>query len=78
MLALHPNCEYCDKDIPVDSHEAMICSFECTFCKSCSEGDLKLICPKCLGNLTERPVRPKNALEACPASTERKALFVRE
>jgi hypothetical protein len=31
MLELRPNCECCDKDLPPDSPEAFICSFECTF-----------------------------------------------
>ena len=31
MLELRPNCECCDKDLPPDSREAFICSFECTF-----------------------------------------------
>jgi hypothetical protein len=31
MLLLKPGCECCDIDLPPDSREAMICSFECTF-----------------------------------------------
>lgn len=31
MLQLRPNCEYCDADLPGDSLDAFICSFECTF-----------------------------------------------
>ena len=34
MLLLKPGCECCDIDLPPDSHDAMICSFECTFCRS--------------------------------------------
>ncbi|MBL8368249.1 MAG: DUF1272 domain-containing protein, partial [Candidatus Accumulibacter sp.] len=30
MLELRPNCECCDRDLPPESPEAMICSFECT------------------------------------------------
>jgi uncharacterized protein len=30
MLELRPNCECCDRDLPPDSHDARICSFECT------------------------------------------------
>ena len=30
MLELRPNCECCDRDLPPDSREALICSFECT------------------------------------------------
>jgi len=31
MLILKPNCECCDKDLPPDAEDAVICSFECTF-----------------------------------------------
>ena len=36
-LQLRPNCEYCDKDLPPNSTEARICSYECTFCADCIE-----------------------------------------
>lgn len=71
MLELRPNCECCDKDLPVSSLEAMICSFECTFCQDCSEHKLQGICPNCAGELVRRPVRPANKLEKSPASTQR-------
>lgn len=45
MLELRPNCECCDKDLPPDSEEAMICTFECTFCKDCVATELKGLCP---------------------------------
>ena len=32
MLALRPNCECCDKDLPNGAADALICTFECTFC----------------------------------------------
>lgn len=71
MLALRPNCECCDKDLPPQSGEAMICTFECTFCRSCVEGALKGVCPNCGGNFSPRPIRPATLLEKYPASTER-------
>jgi len=37
MLQLRPNCEGCDKDLPPESTEARICSYECTFCASWSK-----------------------------------------
>ncbi|WP_253948843.1 DUF1272 domain-containing protein [Pseudoalteromonas sp. TB64] len=37
MLELRPNCECCNKDLPPNSIEAGICSFECTFCTNCVE-----------------------------------------
>lgn len=71
MLALRPGCECCDKDLPADSREAMICTFECTFCRDCAEDTLGGICPNCSGELVRRPVRPAAALARFPASTER-------
>lgn len=71
MLDLRPNCECCDKDLPPDSSEAVICTFECTFCLSCAENNLGHRCPNCGGNLVQRPIRPPSLLKANPASTKR-------
>ena len=71
MLILKPGCECCDRDLPPDSADAMICSFECTFCSDCVTTRLNGHCPNCGGELVRRPVRPKAALKAFPASTER-------
>jgi uncharacterized protein len=71
MLELRPNCECCDKDLPPDSSEAMICTFECTFCTDCVAGVLSGICPNCGGELVRRPVRPAAKLAKYPASTKR-------
>jgi uncharacterized protein len=71
MLALRPGCECCDKDLPPDSMEAMICTFECTFCSDCVAQKLKGRCPNCGGELVRRPVRPANKLAKYPASTQR-------
>ncbi len=35
MLELRPNCEACDRDLPPDSPDARICTYECTFCADC-------------------------------------------
>lgn len=72
MLQLRPNCECCDKDLPPDSMDAVMCSFECTFCRSCAETVLGGRCPNCGGELVRRPIRPKEKLAKYPASTERK------
>jgi hypothetical protein len=71
MLQLRPNCECCDKDLPPDSGEAVICTFECTFCASCAESVLKGCCPNCGGNFSLRPARPAQLLEKYPPSIER-------
>lgn len=71
MLALRPNCEHCDRDLPPDTTHAMICTFECTFCRDCVDTVYKGVCPNCGGNFEARPIRPSDALERHPASTER-------
>lgn len=71
MLELRPGCECCDRDLPPDSPDARICSFECTFCRSCAEGVLAGRCPNCGGELVARPRRPAEKLEKNPASTNR-------
>lgn len=71
MLALRPNCECCNRDLPPDSAQAMICSFECTFCSDCTDRHLGGHCPNCGGELVRRPIRPANKLANNPAQTER-------
>lgn len=71
MLALRPNCEACNTDLPPGSTEAFICSFECTFCTVCVHERLQGICPNCGGELVRRPIRPASKLAANPPATER-------
>ena len=71
MLDLRPNCECCDKDLPPEAMDAMICTFECTFCRACAQDLLAGICPNCGGNLVQRPIRPAAKLAKHPASTKR-------
>lgn len=71
MLELRPFCECCATPLPGDSRDALICSFECTYCRACAEGTLKGVCPNCSGELTPRPARVGGALERNPASTVR-------
>jgi hypothetical protein len=56
-LELRPNCEGCDRDLPPDSLDARICTFECTFCPDCVNR-LSNVCPNCGGGFTPRPIRP--------------------
>ena len=69
MLELRPNCEHCNKDLPNTSTEAMICSFECTYCRECAMEIFKNVCPSCSGNFVERPIRPEKFIKKNPAST---------
>ena len=77
MLELRPNCELCDKDLPPDSVEARICTYECTFCSSCVKSILANVCPNCGGGFENRPIRPAIArrtgtsLVHQPASADR-------
>jgi hypothetical protein len=71
MLELRPGCECCDRDLPPDSAEARVCSFECTFCRACAETVLHGRCPNCGGELMPRPRRPADKLLKFPASTVR-------
>ncbi|MEP1093722.1 MAG: DUF1272 domain-containing protein [Cyclobacteriaceae bacterium] len=62
MLEIRPTCENCNKPLPNDSDEAMICSYECTYCKSCVDDILKNVCPNCGGGFEKRPSRPSDCL----------------
>ncbi|MFN0026731.1 MAG: DUF1272 domain-containing protein [Acidimicrobiales bacterium] len=76
-LELRPNCEYCDADLPPAATDAMICTFERTFCAACVEDILGNVCPNCGGGFAPRPIRPVIewrpglSLAERPASTER-------
>ena len=70
MLDIRPTCEHCNKALPFDSKEAMICTFECTFCKDCVENVLHHVCPNCGGGFEKRPLRPKHLLVKYPVSTK--------
>lgn len=71
MLELRPNCEICGRDLPPSAEDAMICSFECTYCRGCVDGALGGRCPNCSGELLQRPRRPADKLDRLPASTRR-------
>ncbi len=71
MLEIRPSCENCDKSLPNNSNEAMICSYECTFCKDCVEGILENVCPNCGGGFEKRPTRPNSQLEKYPTRKDK-------
>ena len=58
MLELRPNCECCDCDLPPEAADAMICTYECTFCADCVNNVLSNVCPNCGGGFVPRPIRP--------------------
>ncbi|MBT3332283.1 MAG: DUF1272 domain-containing protein [Rhodospirillaceae bacterium] len=57
-LEMRADCERCQASLPVDCAEALICSYECTFCQECSAA-MKSVCPNCGGQLVPRPTRIK-------------------
>jgi len=71
MLVLLPNWEGYDRDLPPESPDAMICTYECTWCRECADEVLKGVCPNCGGNLERRPIRPAALLDRDPPSTKR-------
>lgn len=71
MLELRPNCECCDRDLPPDSADARICTYECTFCADCVKTCLDGRCPNCGGNFVLRPIRPAGLLIKDPPRADR-------
>jgi uncharacterized protein len=75
MLELRPTCEHCNRALPPASTDAMICSFECTFCRDCVQL-LQNVCPNCAGGFAPRPIRPAhdwkggNSVARHPPSTQ--------
>jgi len=54
-LEMKNSCEKCGSEVDPLA-EAYICSFECTFCPSCT-AEMSAICPNCGGELVRRPRR---------------------
>ena len=54
-LDMRDQCERCEAKLAPDE-EAYICSYECTFCRDCTE-DMRAVCPNCGGELLHRPKR---------------------
>ena len=70
MLEIRPNCEHCGKALPNDSDQAMICTYECTFCADCVTHLLENVCPNCGGGFEKRPTRPHRQLAKHPGQTD--------
>lgn len=70
MLEIRPICENCGKKLPNESNDAMICTFECTFCTDCVENVLENVCPNCGGGFEKRPTRPSQLLVTRPVGTK--------
>jgi hypothetical protein len=76
VLELQPSCEHCNKSLPPASHEARICTFECTYCATCVSDVLGNVWPNCGGGFVPRSIRPSknwkgdNFLGKYPARTK--------
>ena len=76
MLELRPSCEHCNKLLSPSATDAMICTYECTFCAGCVDTVVGNVCPNCGGGFEKRPVRPatnwknNNFLGNDPAGTK--------
>jgi hypothetical protein len=52
-LEMRPMCERCGTSLAT-TDEAYICTFECTFCPTCTHA-MHAVCPNCGGELVRRP-----------------------
>ncbi|MCI4337916.1 MAG: DUF1272 domain-containing protein [Thermoplasmata archaeon] len=55
-LEMKGQCEQCQTPLAATA-EAFICSYECTFCATCS-ASMSHRCPNCRGELVRRPRGP--------------------
>jgi hypothetical protein len=56
ILDIRPECERCGNELPNGAPDARICTFECTFCATCTDGELAGICPTAAGtSFTDQP-----------------------
>ena len=59
-LEMRERCERCTWPLATDDDTAYICSYECTWCGSCTE-NMQRTCPNCGGEVVKRPQRKKKA-----------------
>lgn len=74
MLKMKSTCERCSAALAHDA-DALICSFECTFCPACA-AEMSRVCPNCGGELVARPKRVRGVADVV-ASTVTRRLFGR-
>ncbi|MGV9706034.1 DUF1272 domain-containing protein [Streptomyces sp. NPDC003483] len=66
-LEMRDRCERCERPLPIHASSVRICSYECTFCVSCSDA-MRDTCPNCGGELLARPRRTPSATVEPPIS----------
>jgi uncharacterized protein len=54
-LEMRSSCERCGAVLE-PAGEAVICSYECTFCTACG-AEMEHVCPNCGGEVMRRPKR---------------------
>ena len=72
MLKMKAKCETCSTPLSHDA-DAFICSYECTFCPTCSE-KTEHKCPNCDGELVRRPTRMRGVIDVATSQIKRKVL----
>jgi hypothetical protein len=70
MLKMKSSCEKCNIATSITSL-AYICSYECTFCKECTDA-MNAICSNCDGELLKRPTREKKFLQVATSQLKKK------
>ena len=70
MLEIRPICENCAAPLPPESPAATICSFECTFCRTCADEVLHNVCPNCGGGFSGPAGPTDDELERRQSSTQ--------
>lgn len=70
MLKMKKACERCDTPLQ-DDGGAYICSFECTFCKTCTDA-MSCVCPNCQGKLVLRPTRVRKVADVAISQVKTK------
>lgn len=77
MLKMKTVCETC-QGVLEPAGPACICSFECTFCVTCSQA-MGHVCPNCAGELVRRPTRVRKVADVAVSQMRNKLgkLFAR-
>lgn len=70
MLKMKKHCEKCQASTS-EQELAYICSFECTFCKDCTQ-QMGAICPNCAGELLPRPRRFRKPIDVAVSQVKNK------
>ncbi len=70
MLKMKTACEKCERSLE-QTDLAYICSFECTFCESCTQA-MSDVCPNCSGELVKRPARVRKVADVAAEQMRRK------